>query len=367
VSIGAVALAIAIGAVGPGGGGSLKPACTLGPYSSVASALTALTGASAGAVVCLSAGTYGDVDITQSKSSNTTLQSAPGAAVTVGGVGFQDGSSHIVVSDLTVTNGVTFHATGANNTIQHSDITSSGQDVYLYTGATNTTISYNKIHGCGPTSVTGSQCNEDGIQTGGITGLTVDHNSFYDVIEDPTLVIHDDAIQIFNGGSSMTFDHNYFHDNCAQNLFIKDGSYSSITVTDNLFLRNSTVPPGGCAVGGITIQIFPVTGLVMTNNTEWTASGSVLRCDGGSPTANVNHNVFSAFNNSPGDGCSYSLTETFNVFGASPFTFTPDATDVVNASPSFTNTAVDDYRLSSNPNNIGVDWKPSDFVYGPRP
>ena len=27
--------------------------------------------------------------------------------------------------------------------------------------------------------------------------------------------------------------------------------------------------------------------------------------------------------------------------------------------------AGDDYRLASNPNNIGIDWAPSQFTYGP--
>ena len=169
------------------------------------------------------------------------------------------------------------------------------------------------------------------------------------------------------GGSNLVFDHNYEHDNCSQNLFFKDGDINGATVANNLFVRNSTAPPGGCGTGSWTIQLFDTPNLVIQNNTEW-ATGSLLRCDapGFGYTATVDHNVFSQFNNSPSDPCSFSLTSHHNIFGQKPWTFALSSTDAVSSAPVFVSAGTDDYRLATNPNGIGVDWRPADYVYGPR-
>ena len=93
------------------------------------------------------------------------------------------------------------------------------------------------------------------------------------------------------------------------------------------------------------------------------------------PSLILNHNVFDQFNvmtnTSP---YKYSVTESYNIFDTKngEFTFTPSSTDST-ATPQFMcgsscgngTVAGDDYRLASNPNNIGIDWAPSQFTYGP--
>jgi hypothetical protein len=79
----------------------------------------------------------------------------------------------------------------------------------------------------------------------------------------------------------------------------------------------------------------------------------------------VERNVTGTFNNGCCSEPQYQLTESYNLFGTKPFTFTPSPTDVINPSPAFINTAADDYRLASNPNSLGVNWVPADYVYGP--
>ena len=142
----------------------------------------------------------------------------------------------------------------------------------------------------------------------------------------------------------MVFDHNYIHDTCSQGLFLKDGDETNVTVTDNLFIRNATLPPGGCSVpgnngfGGYSVQIFNAHGLVMRNNTE-EGTGSILRAYTTGYDATVDHNVFSSLVNYSGDGGLYALTENHNIFGSNPYSFTRNSTDIVNASPTFANTS----------------------------
>ena len=42
-----------------------------------------------------------------------------------------------------------------------------------------------------------------------------------------------------------------------------------------------------------------------------------------------------------------------------------DLHTTVLAKPAFVNPSGDDYRLAVNPNKIGVDWAPSEYIYGP--
>ncbi|HUN79490.1 MAG TPA: hypothetical protein VMU32_11250, partial [Solirubrobacteraceae bacterium] len=156
------------------------------------------------------------------------------------------------------------------------------------------------------------------------------------------------------------------HDNQSQGFFIKDGDASEVTVNDNLFLRNDNEPslyPGG----EYNIQIFDTTGLKITNNTVWDGQDDILRAEGAAEalTAQVNHNVEQTLDVLHESGPAYTLSEDYDVFKEEPWTFKMGAHSKVQSNPGFVDPAAEDYELASNPNGIGVDWQPSEYVYGP--
>jgi hypothetical protein len=174
--------------------------------------------------------------------------------------------------------------------------------------------------------------------------------------------------------SGLTMTRNYIHDgvNTQGFAFLKDGDISNVTISDNLSLRMSSVGE----VTGMTIDENTV-GISVTNNTYQGTSGSVAEAGGStaSPSLVLNHNVFDRFNvmtnTSP---YKYSVSESYNYFTDKngEFTFTPASTDST-ATPQYMcgsscgngTVAGDDYRLASNPNNIGIDWAPSQVTFGP--
>ncbi len=92
-------------------------------------------------------------------------------------------------------------------------------------------------------------------------------------------------------------------------------------------------------------------------------------------TATVDHNLFSFLNNgSEGDATRYRWSESDNIFGHAPWTFSLHPGDLVSADPSFVcaphcgdgTLAGDDYRLADNSQGIGIDWAPAQQTYGPR-
>jgi hypothetical protein len=337
--------------------------------SSISQANAALTPDS---VVCLTAGTYGAASISARPSSEATLTAAPGAHVVVGGVNIASGTSNFTIRDLTVKGGIVMGSGNSNITIDHNDISSGGEGIVnssvncsspnapRYAGCTSTapdtyiTISANKIHGYGEGG------GEDAIHLSNWEHVRITANELYNLEEHGN---HTDAFQSVFGGSNLTFDHNYEHDNQSQGFFIKDGDASNVTVNDNLFLRNDNL-----GEGENNIQVFNTAGFVMTKNTVWDGQGDLIRAEGAAEplTATVNHNVEQVFNSiHEGSGPAYTLNENSDVFKEAPWTIAKGALSIVLPSPSFRDPADDDYRLSPNPNNIGVDWAPSEYTYGP--
>ena len=297
------------------------------------------------------------------------MESVPGSEVVLGGVKFAGGTSFVTVHNFVVHE--VFLAPGASHiVIDHNDISGGGEGVInssvncsspnapVYEGCTSTapdsyiTISGNKIHGFGEGG------SEDAVHLSNWEHVTITANDIYDLEEHGN---HTDAFQSVFGGSGMVFDHNYEHDNQSQGFFIKDGDASDVTVTDNLFLRNDNLGEGES-----NIQVFNTTGFVMTNNTVWDGQGDLIRAEGAAEplTASVNHNVEQLFSVLHEGGPAYSLSEDYDIFKERPL-FAIGAHSTVNANPGFADPAADDYRLVSNPNKIGVDWAPSEYVYGP--
>jgi parallel beta-helix repeat protein len=326
----------------------------------------------------LSAGTYGKLNLSGTHSSNVTIQPAPSTEVTLGGVSIANNSNNFTIYNFYITNEIDFGSGVSNLTIDHNDITGGyfgvnggGVDCSVphsptYSGCTptpkvtNIRVTGNKLHDFGASQ-------EDALHFNNFDGIYVAYNEITGVVEGGN---HNDCLQTVFGGSNITFDHNYEHDNNCQGFFIKDGDVTNATVTNNLFVRNRVK-----SLDESTVQVFDTYNYVFRNNTNWSDNGNIVRADGSSNTygVTVDHNVTQSFNNgcpnpstcSP-DGYPFSsLTENYNIYKSNPSTFTKSATSQVVASPTFVDPAHDDYRLATNPNNIGVNWKPSDYTYGP--
>ena len=360
-------------------GGPGNCTTTISSISQVSAALTP------GAVVCLSAGSYGSLSIVASPSSRATLTAAPGAHVVVNGVTV-DGSN-LTVSQLHSTAGITLANGSSNDTLDHNEVTNSscGYGIAVFGAplngspftavATNDTISGNTIHD------TGNTCEADAIRAQGWSGLTVTGNDIYNITNSQSACggqCHTDTLQSYNEGfstSGLTITRNYVHDETdTQGLpFLKDGDVSNVTISDNLDVRGTNALGGG-EITGLTVA-ENTAALTITNNTYLDTSGSLVEAYGGTPNPSVNfsHNVFDQFNvptnTSP---YAFAVAESYNVFTANnqwsfPLSSTDSSTAAFACGTSCGNRTLagDDYRLASNPSNIGIDWAPAGQAYGP--
>jgi hypothetical protein len=357
-----------------------SPACTQ-TLSSVSAAASALSSAAAGSAICLSAGSYGPLELSGTHSGNVTIEPAPGATASIEGASVAAGASYITIHNFDISGGVDLAAGDSHITIDHDDIDGEGpggkgegvQDVTVnctapnapsYSGCASTppdtyiAIVGNRIHGYGVGST------EDAIHLNNWEHVTVAANEIYGLEEHGN---HTDALQSVFGGHHLMFAYNYEHDNQAQGFFINDGDASAVTLTENLFVRNDNEPalyPGG----EYNVQVFNTTGFTMTDNTVWDGQADILRANGAAEalSANVNHNVEQTFNVLHEGGPAYSLRQSSNIYDAqAPWTIRLGAHSRVLRRPPFVDPAADDYRLRHNRHHIGVDWRPSEYVYGP--
>ncbi|HSZ68828.1 MAG TPA: right-handed parallel beta-helix repeat-containing protein [Solirubrobacteraceae bacterium] len=356
-----------------------SPACTQ-TVSSVASAASAVSSAAAGSAICLTAGSYGHLTVSGSHSGNVTVEPVPGASVSLEGATVASSSSYITIHDFDIGGGVNLGYGDSHITVDHNNINGqapggtgegvedltvncSAPNAPYYSGCTSTapdtylTIDGNQIHGYGMGGT------EDAIHLNNWEHVTITANDIYNLEEHGN---HTDAMQSVFGGHYMTFERNYEHDNQSQGFFIKDGDASEVAVNDNLFVRNNNEPslyPGG----EYNIQVFNTTGLAITNNTVWDGQNDIIRAEGAAEalTANVNHNVEQGFDVLHEGGPAYTLTEDYDIFAEAPWTFKMGSHSKVQSSPDFVDPAGEDYELASNPDDIGVNWQPSEYVYGP--
>lgn len=342
------------------------PAEESGCTSTVSSVSQVNAALSPGAVVCLSAGSYGSLSLTASPSSNATVTAAPGADVTVTGVSI--GGKNLTVSQLHSTGGIEVNSGGGNDVISHNDVTDPhgyGISVLCSKGCSasdvisNVTIQDNKIH------ETNSADEGDALRFDGWSNIKVIGNDIYDIKECPGDDCHTDTLQSYNAQlptTGLTIEKNYVHD-CtdAQGFpFLKDGDIANVTIRDNLSVRMAS----SGEITGIWIDENS-SNLNIQNNTYIGTSGSVLQAGGSAahPATTVNHNVFDELN-TPAGG--YSLSENYDVFTKNnEWSFNIGAQSSLQSNPGFVNTATDDYRLASNPNGIGIDWSPASQQYGP--
>jgi hypothetical protein len=356
-----------------------SPPCTQ-TLSSIAAAASALSSAAPGSAICLSSGAYGHLELSGTHSGNVTIEPAPGVSASIEGASVATGASYITIHNFAVSGGVDLAAGDSHITIDHDDIDGEGpggkgegvQDITVNCAAPNAptysdcastppdtyiAIVGNKIHGYGAGGA------EDAIHLNNWEHVTVAANEIYDLEEHGN---HTDALQSVFGGHHLTFAYNYEHDNQAQGFFINDGDAGAVTLTENLFLRNDNEPalyPGG----EYDVQVFNTTDLTMTDNTVWDGQDDILRANGAAEalSANVNHNVERTFNVLDESGPAYSLRDSSNIYAEAPWTIRLGPHSRVLRRPPFIDPAADDYRLRRNRRHIGVDWKPSEYVYGP--
>ena len=372
VLAGALALALILTSSSPDASGPQAVAadarCTV-HASSLAAAAGAIAHAHPGGVVCLTGGAYpGKLALTAQPRGDVVLRGAPGAHVSTGAILIA--GSHIVVRGLWVHGEVALAAGDSHVTLEGNDITGGGEGVVFDTSdctapnapkwsgcvaqapISNVTISANRFHDIG------THGGEDAIHLDNWRNVRIVGNEFAHIVETGE---HTDCLQSVFGGSNLTFDHNYEHDNDCQGFFVKDGDATNVSFTDNLFVRDRIGSFANFA------QIWNVRGLTVRRNTIWDGKGLALVANEASfaPTATIDHNAIETLVVERPVGNPYAITEHDNIFGQAPWSFRASHSDRTAARPHFSDPRHDDYRLARNPRGIGVDWSPTTRHYGP--
>jgi hypothetical protein len=404
--------------VGPPEGGG-PGSCTT-TVSNLASVVSLSGSEPDGSTICIADGSYGSLALSAARTGYVTIAAANGPGhVTLSNLTVSSSASHLRIDGVrcacntllgepgtgpnniqivrTESEGFQVEAGSADLLFDH-DYSHNGPYGFLLNGSRhpvpggccetanypfieNVTISNSKV---GPVEAAGGA---DAFQVKGFKDLTISNNDIYDIYQNGN---HNDGVQTVHGGSNLTITHNYFHDGNVELFMIKDGDVMGDNfITDNLVVReNSSLNPacGGCSTA-VFGQYYSPQNATIANNTI-VEPGFFLRSQlglvgNGNPdylvpsNINVNHNVINEFRAQDDDqggalgSFAGAMTTSYNMFG--PYTenyltagtgdtFVPT---INNTSSIFVDPAGNDFRLASNPNNIGVDWKPSDYHYGP--
>lgn len=221
---------------------------TLSPGASVASAVS---GAAAGSVICLNAGTYGNVTLSGIvKNPRVTIRSASGQGATFN-LTVQSGTNGITIDSVTITGSNILGSTTKNITVQNSTFTGSAR----FDGLANANVlfdhnTHNNINGGGqyvsparlhlsygsatPSGVTIQNSmmdggSADGVQTG--VGVNILNNEFRNIREGSCSDCHTDAIQLL-GADNSVIRGNYIH-NVSTGIVAFDG-VTRVTIEDNV-------------------------------------------------------------------------------------------------------------------------------------
>jgi hypothetical protein len=319
-------VAVAIGAAGCGGGApgrrkaAQRPiaraaACsvTVAAASGAAGATRALDAAGSGGRICLQAGHYGAIALSNfNPSATVTLAPAAGAQVTVGPLSLT-GPNHdltfegLSLGPVSVTGaasrlafidnhlsglgeGFYFYAGQGNeqdgiqvlgNHIDHlhaADLSApgAGQCVTIAGGATeerNFTLNHNV---CGP------RIGDHYFQVGGIDGLTAEDNAFLGPVDPEALKqqTHNNVLQVFGDSRNINFSHNVMRntESRGQTVLIEEGHFDNVTVDGNLWQEDPTcLKDPNCF--SYAIDIYNAHGLSFQNNTVIDSHWGVLLTD----------------------------------------------------------------------------------------
>jgi hypothetical protein len=350
------------------------PAACTTTVSSVSSAQSAVSGGTAGTVVCLTDGSYGKVSLSGSKTGVTLRAASPGGA-TIDGASIS--GSGITLAYFDVTDEVVVQEGSKEITIQDNKITGGyfGIDACDSDSTTcdDVKIVGNKLEG--PYGQDGIRANRYHDGDGDGLGLLVEGNEFTGIRENGN---HSDCLQSVWTGDHLVFRKNYLHDNRCQGFFVKDqdalcgagssgvcGPVEGIRVEDNLFLRNqepcaATAP--GCGQPVILHIFGPYTGAGISHNTIWGDGMTSLigLREGVAPGTKLEANaIYRIWTDTDATPASL-VNNTYCLLEGSWTSSRPGST--VECSPPFADTAADDYRL---PSGRGVDWAPAEQHYGP--
>jgi hypothetical protein len=352
------------------------PAACTSTASSVSAAQSAVSSAVPGAVVCLTDGTYGKVNLSGSKAApGVTLRAANPGATTIDGADIS--GTGLTLAYFNTTDEIEVEQGSSQITIQDNKITGG----YFGVDACNsdsTTCDDVKIVGNkfqGPYGEDGIRANRYHDADGDGIGLLVEGNEFTGIVENGN---HSDCLQAVWTGDNLVFRKNYLHDNRCQGFFVKDqnslcGSGSSgvcgpvqgIRVEDNLFLRNEE-PCAASAPGcgqPVILHIFgPYTNAVISHNTVWGDGMTSLLAlrEGVAAGTSVEDNAIYRFWTDTNAAPATFQNNTYCMLEGTWPTSRPGSS--VECAPAFANTATDDYRL---PSGRGVDWAPAEQHYGP--
>jgi uncharacterized protein (UPF0333 family) len=402
---------------GCGGGTSsctthLSPASGMNPLTDIN-----ISSPANGAVICITAGTYGNLSITGNNTARVMIETDPSLDPNTSGkvqlTGINIADNFVTVHNFYSAGSVNVGSGGPypgyhDDTIDHNAVgPTHGDGITVFSANTTPSntikITNNIIH---DTNVQGEG---DAFRFDGWNNITVTGNELYHIKECAGSGCHTDTLQSYNAGTTatgLTVTNNYTHDNIgAQGLpFLHDGGFVNVTISDNLSLRNS---PTNDQVTGIWTD-ESVNNLVITKNTYLGTSGSIVQGDGSSsanapvPTFGaLNNNIFDLFKVRDGGGPSYTFSssspEDNDIFGSNNGTtngnfklgshsmiktfastaFMCSTTGGCNGTGSPITTtdppppAGDDYRLKD-PITVGgqtftpgIDWSPADQHYGP--
>jgi hypothetical protein len=352
------------------------PAACTSTASSVSAAQSAVSSAAPGAVVCLTDGTYGKVNLSGSKAApGVTLRAANPGATTIDGADIS--GTGLTLAYFDTTDEIEVLEGSKEITIQDNKITGG----YFGVDACNsdsTTCDDVKIIGNkfqGPYGEDGIRANRYHDGDGDGLGLLVEGNEFTGIREDGN---HSDCLQTVWTGDHLVFRKNYLHDNRCQGFFVKDqddlcgaggdgvcGPVEGIRVEDNLFLRNQepcAESAPGCGQPTILHIFGPYTNAVISHNTVWGDGLSSLLAlrEGVAAGTKVEGNaIYRFWTDTDASPATFQENTYCRIEGTWPSS-RPGST--VECAPPFANPATDDYRL---PSGRGVDWAPAEQHYGP--
>ena len=344
------------------------PAECSSTVTSAQAAESAVSAASAGSVICLADGSYGELSISASKSAQVTLQAAHSGRATIAGASL--GGSHLTLSHFNITNEVTVEPGASSIAIEYNRITGGYMGINAgpttSTSITDTTIRGNKLVGpFGEDALRINRYHDSGDADP--YGILIEGNEITGVRENGN---HSDCLQSVWGGDGLYFRRNYLHDNRCQGFFVKDqpSTIVGISVEDNLFVRdNEPCAPEAPDCGQPAyLQVFgPYQNFTLRRNTIWQGEVVATFQEGAGAGTAFESNVVNRFwTNTNLSGIAYSentVCQRETAAGGSWPTQTPGET--INCAPAFNDPASDDFRLLGS--TRGVDWAPAEQHFGP--
>jgi hypothetical protein len=368
-SLGACAVALCWALPGTAGAAT----CTT-TVSTVATAESAVSAASAGDTVCLADGTYGRITLNATPSSpGVTLTAQHSGAASVDGVDMY--GSHLTVSNLELTGSADIKTSSVGMKVEHNLIVGSrtGYGVFVCPATPpdhcdDASITGNTFDGSFDEDAIRANVYHDGDSDG--IGLLVADNEFTGNEEWGG---HNDVFQSVWVGDHLVIRGNYIHDFGGQAILVKDqgSAIDGFVASNNLIVRQNLPcdPDSLCPTWQLApFQVFgAISNATISHNTIWPTDagqlkggGPALLRDPGWSSVTVSDNVIDAGGTDVTSGLSGSSnTRCTNSGGWSAW---PGMT--TDCSPAFLDQANGDYRLS---NGRGVDWVPSDKVFGPVP